>query len=111
VHSRVTAGVPWDAAYEPMGLRLARLVPARRTWALDVRYRDGASWTCETAEPRSCGVRPFRGAAAALVDGLPRVTLFPSRREGHDGVYDVGPLHPSRPAAAQPPPAGAPGAG
>ena len=105
VHSRVAAGVPWDPNYEPMGLRLHRLLPERKATALDVAYGEGAAWMCTTGEPSSCGERRLGGTAGTPAGSSTAsaarpvtVRLYSGIREGHDGVYDVGVLTPSRPA-------------
>lgn len=103
IHSRVTVGTPWDASYEPMGLRLGRLLPDRKTIALDLAYVAGSAWMCTTGEAASCGVRTLGGptpagsAAAGAARGF-AVRLHETLREGHHGVYDVGRITPSLPA-------------
>jgi hypothetical protein len=94
VHSRTREGTPWDPKFRPMGLHLreagANLV------ALDLAHAGGSAWICRSNEPSSCGPAAMRGEDRGP---SPFVELFSApRTDGHQGIYYVGPISPSRPA-------------
>jgi len=108
VHSRISRGTPWEADYEPAGFLLATMKPDLRLTSLDVSYPDGTAWTCTSAEASSCQERALRGKG----DGQGgRVVLHPQVTNGHSGVYSVGTLTASPPAALTPGPSPASGRG
>jgi hypothetical protein len=96
VHMRIGPGVPWDASYEPAGFLLARSARQRRIVALDVAYREGTAWFCTSADAASCGVKPVRRAGDRQEAG---VILYSAPKDGYNGVYNVGVLTASPPAA------------
>lgn len=128
VRARTVAGVDWDEAFVPMGMRLKQSVPRLR--ALDAEYAPGQAWTCKLAQPITCGVEwiaaPRRAsfkelpppqptnqhlvgthpAPGAVYDPQPKfrgyrpfVRLSSSLSpEGYDGYFYVGPITPSPPA-------------
>jgi len=95
LHSRVTLGSPWNPKYEPMGFLFTRAKPAVKVTALDVAYPGGTAWTCDSADAAGCKVRAIRGKGD---DKGVRVILHPLEG-GFHGVYNVGPLTASPPAA------------
>ena len=95
LHNRVTVGVPWDAAYQPMGWHLAQRKIALRS--LEVTYGPGATWMCEGAEATSCGLRKLAGKDQGAA---------PVVRMGHelphvDGTLYAGALSASPPAISK----------
>ena len=95
LHNRTAVGVPWDAAYQPMGWHLAqRKIPLV---SLEVTYAAGTTWMCETPDAVSCGAHQLggkdRGAAPVVRLGteLPHV----------QGTLYVGPLSASPPALSE----------
>ena len=96
VHSRIRRGTPWNADYEPAGFVLVTSRPDLRVTSLDVAYTDGTAWTCTSADASSCQARALRGNGDAQGG---RVVLHPEITNGHTGVYHVGPLTASPPAA------------
>jgi len=95
LHSRVTLGSPWDPKYEPMGYHLTQAEPKRKITALDVSRSGGTAWTCMTPDSESCKVREIPGKGD---DKGVRVILHPLEG-GFNGVYNVGRLTASLPAA------------
>jgi hypothetical protein len=95
LHSRVTLGSPWDPKYEPMGYFLTQAEPKRKITALDVARSGGTAWTCTTPDPASCKIREIPGKED---DKGVRVILHPLEG-GFHGVYNVGRLTASPPAA------------
>lgn len=95
LHSRVTLGSPWNPKYEPMGYFLTQAEPKRQVTALDVAYSGGTAWTCESGDPVSCKTRELGGKGDEK--GV-RVLLHPLEG-GFHGVYNVGRLTASPPAA------------
>jgi hypothetical protein len=107
LHSRVTVGSSWNPKYEPMGYFFTRAKPAVKVTALDVAYPGGTAWTCDSADAASCKVRAIRGKGD---DKGVRVILHPLEG-GFHGVYNVGPLTASPPAAPDAKAAAKPSAG
>ena len=98
IHTRIGRGTPWDKDYEPMGFVLSRIAPGARIAALDVRYTGGTAWFCLGEQPSSCAVHEVRGGARPAA---PRVTQFAHLSpEGYNGLYFVGRLTASPPAAS-----------
>ena len=108
VHSRITRGTPWIADYDPAGFVLVTARPDLRVTSLDVAYANGTAWTCTSAEASSCQVRTLRGVGDAQGG---RVVVHPEVTNGHSGVYHVGTLTASPPAALTPGPSPASGRG
>lgn len=96
VHSRIRRGSPWNADFETAGFVLVTSRPDLRVTSLNVAYADGTAWTCTTAEASSCQVRALRGNGDAQGG---RVVLHPEVTNGYHGVYHVGSLTASPPAA------------
>ena len=94
VHNRLTAGVPWDENYRPMGFELREAgVPVT---SLHGTYGAGTAWYCETSEVQSCGVKPLESDKAA---GSFSVSLEqPCPGGACDGSFHVGTPSASRPA-------------
>lgn len=97
LHSRVSRGSPWNAGYEAAGFVLARLRPGLRLTSLDVSHSGGAGWFCTSADPASCQERPLGSTSDQAA--APGVSLHPEMRNGHHGVYRVGRVTASPPAA------------
>jgi len=95
LHSRVTLGSPWNPKYEPMGYFLTQAEPKRKIAALDVAYSGGTAWTCDSGEPAGCKARELGGKGD---DKGVRVIPHPLK-DGFNGVYNVGKLTASLPAA------------
>jgi hypothetical protein len=84
-------------SYAYMGSLLSQGNPALRVAALDVAYSGGSAWICQGADPAGC--KPVRlgtkGGAARS-----EVVTFPALDDaGYTGVYGVGELSASPPAA------------
>ncbi|WP_224246184.1 hypothetical protein [Hyalangium gracile] len=100
VHVR-TAGVEWDEAYAPLGVRLARELPSVR--ALAVGFERGTQFTCRynVWEKVTCdlfAISPTQ-EARQLAGGAQGVQLFSSASpEGFHGRLYVGALSASPPA-------------
>ena len=95
-HMRISRGTHWDPNYEPAGFVLTQLESRLKISALDVAYSSGTAWFCTSAEPTGCHVRPLRGTGD---DQGVRVIRFPEVKDGYTGVYNVGSLTASPPAA------------
>jgi uncharacterized protein (TIGR02246 family) len=95
VHNRVTVGVPWDAAYKPMGWYLAQqkiaLTSLRATWAT------GKAWSCDDAAASSCGPHDFAGKGTGPA---PTLTLASKDATVHGTLY-VGAISAAPPAIAE----------
>lgn len=94
-HSRITRGTPWESDYDPAGFVMVREAPDLSVTALEVAYAEGTAWTCTTNEVASCGVRPLRGRGDAQGG---RIVLHPEVKNGHHGVFHIGPPTASPPA-------------
>jgi hypothetical protein len=92
-------------SYAYMGSVLSQGNPALRVAALDVAYSGGSAWICQSADAAGC--KPARlGNKAGAAKG--EVVTFPALdNAGYTGVYGVGELSASPPAAI-PAPAPAP---
>lgn len=95
VHSRITRGTSWEADYEPAGFVMVREAPDLSITALEVAYAEGTAWTCTSGEVASCGVRPLRGRGDAQGG---RIVLHSEVKNGHHGVFHIGPPTASPPA-------------
>ncbi len=99
LHSRLSRGVPWDKSYENMGFLFAQAVPGVKAMSLDVRSTGGTAWYCQgfSAGENSCKVWPVKARPGA---GEPRVVVHPGLDgDGFNGVYEVGRMTASLPAA------------
>jgi hypothetical protein len=98
IHNRTVPGVPWDAAYVPMGVHMREAFP--QLVSLDFRSAGGTFWAC-VGEPGGevrCGVAQSQG-----VDRGPDafVDVYDARDDkGFDGVLYVGTTTASEPAVA-----------
>lgn len=95
LHSRVTLGSPWNPKYEPMGYFFTQAEPKRKVTALDVVYSGGTAWTCDSGEAASCKAREIGGKG----DDKGVRVISHSLEGGFHGVYNVGKLTASPPAA------------
>ncbi|HSP78175.1 MAG TPA: hypothetical protein VLQ93_06580 [Myxococcaceae bacterium] len=97
LHARRTVGTPWDPNRRNMANQLLESEPALVT--LDMAYLDGSTWACMGKEVADCKEHSLR-AKYAEDAAIPSITL---RKDGpdapYDGVYGVGPVHASPPAA------------
>ncbi|MGZ3461737.1 MAG: hypothetical protein ACXU86_24865, partial [Archangium sp.] len=96
LHPRQVKGLPWNADYRPMGLRLADGLP--NVYSLDIAYSSGTAWICalDKEQKLDCGVKPAKGE-----DNGDRyfVQLFSGKnRQGYNGFYYVGKVSASLPA-------------
>lgn len=96
LHSRTRVGSPWDPAFEPMGYRLAALLPERRIVSLDVCHGGGSAWICTGGSAADCGERRLGPSRAQGPAGIH--VGSGAEAEGHDGAYCVDALHASPPA-------------
>lgn len=97
-HNRTVTGAPWDPSYEPMGYRLTHLLPEARILALDMSHAGGSAWLCLSGEP--CKVQQLRGKGKK--GGPLAVTVYDAvDAKGFHGVYDVGSITASLPAASR----------
>jgi hypothetical protein len=100
VHNRTVPGVPWDAAFVPMGVHLreafAKLV------SLDFRSAGGTFWACmgEPGGEVRCGIAKMGGEDHGL-DPFVEVHDAPDDK-GFHGVLYVGPTTASEPAVPAP---------
>lgn len=85
IHSRTKPGTPWDPSFVPMGVHLAKEVPALR--ALDIATAGGTAWQCIVQGP------PPR---FGIVMGSPPDEL--AERVGKPGIH-VQAVSPDSPAA------------
>jgi hypothetical protein len=92
LHARKKPGAPWDPNVRWMAVRLAESEPEVIT--LDVRYRAGTAWICQSNSPEACKPTTLQGSPAPTAAG---VALAP-QPEGYDGTFDVGTLTASLPA-------------
>lgn len=95
IHSRISKGTPWNPDFESAGSLLVREIPDLSITALEAAYADGTVWTCATSEVDSCQARPLRGRGDAQGG---RIVLHPEVKNGHHGLFHVGPLTASPPA-------------
>lgn len=96
VHNRTKPGVPWDAAFVPMGVHVREAFP--ELVSLDFRSAGGTFWACmgTPSGESKCGVAEGRGSDRGAE---PFVELHAARTdEGFDGVLYVGPMTASEPA-------------
>jgi hypothetical protein len=104
LHSRTVQGVPWDSELLPMGALLRQRFPHLRS--VDFASAGGSAWVCimppEGGEPK-CAEHAQAGQDRG---DQPFVELWDEPNEsGHDGIYYLGPI------SASPPAAGAAGSG
>lgn len=114
VHARTAETVPWDSTFKPMGHWLAKEIPGMIT--LDADYQGGEVWSCRKSQLGyriKCGPRPviqpiyrIRDDDFPLTPEGQKLTRFIGHwpkptPEGFHGVYHVGSLTPSQPAAKQ----------
>jgi hypothetical protein len=96
VHNRTVPGVPWDAAFVPMGAHLREAFPG--LVSLDFRSAGGTFWACmgtPGGESR-CGVSLGKGRGRGP---QPFVELHDARDDkGFDGVLYAGTTTASEPA-------------
>jgi len=91
LHSRIML----TAQDRSMGSLFARAEPSARVIALDVAYSDGTTWSCSSGDASSCGAHATRGSGD---DHGVRIVMR-STGDGFQGVYNVGRLTASPPAA------------
>ena len=97
LHSRVSKGVPWDEAFEPMGYLLKRDLPSADIVALELVYTGGSAWNCTGPLPGDCGAHPVRGPKNQQAG----ITLFAAEGGAFSGRCSVGEASPSEPARAR----------
>ena len=95
IHSRVIVGVAFDSTLRPMTLRLKELLRPRRVVGLNASYQTGTAWVC-LSDGSPCGAHSIKGHDVITAGGI---ELAPIDR-GYEGVYSVGPIVASPPAAA-----------
>jgi hypothetical protein len=96
VHNRTVPGVPWDAAFVPMGAHLREAFP--KLVSLDFRSAGGTFWACmgTPGGGSTCGLTQGGGEDRGVE---PFVELFAARDDkGFDGVLYVGTMTASEPA-------------
>jgi hypothetical protein len=92
VHTRVTAGVPWDAAFVPMG---ASIVAVHPVLSLDFRCGGGTAWIVRGSDERGA-VCDMKGEDLGSAMSL---TLYDAVGErGHHGELYYGRVSASPPA-------------
>lgn len=97
VHARTTRGAPWNAAFEPMGLHLARA--AQDTLALDAGYAPGTAWVCLSGKAAECGAKRVGGQGGHGAGRAQTIERIPAPSpEGFHGWYHVGTISASPPA-------------
>ncbi|WP_408891478.1 hypothetical protein ACJ2CR_18325 [Myxococcus faecalis] len=106
VHARTTQ-VSWDGDLEPMGSRVAKVLPSVR--ALDVGFRRGTQYVCrysvweEDVECNVFGISPSLEARQATAQDA-GLRLYPARQpDGFSGRLYVGALTASLPPLQAPP--------
>lgn len=100
IHNRTVPGVPWDAAYVPMGVRVSEAFP--KLVSLDIGSAGGAFWACmsQPGGESLCGIARVRGEDRGAE---PFVELHAARDDkGFDGVLYVGTMTASEPAVPAP---------
>ncbi|HLL51948.1 MAG TPA: hypothetical protein VK447_00295 [Myxococcaceae bacterium] len=119
VQARTVRGAEWDKELVPLGARLLAAEPGMK--ALDAQYSGGMAWTCQAAGGTHIDCRPrlvgapqrsrFLGTrlpSSKTAKGYERHKLYirvdsEASVEGYHGLFYVGRLSPSPPAAeAQP---------
>lgn len=97
IHNRTVPGVPWDAAYVPMGVHMREAFP--QLVSLDFRSAGGTFWACmgEPGGEVRCGVAQSQGEDRGPD---PLVDVHDVRDKGFDGVLYVGTTTASEPAVA-----------
>lgn len=100
LHTRVVKGFGSRPGYEPMGYVLKQAKPEVKVTALNVAYTGGTAWYCDGSDAAACKGRDLQGALKE--DKGVRVVRQPAPDGGYDGVYEVGQLHASEPAARRP---------
>jgi hypothetical protein len=99
LHNRLSRGVPWDKSYENMGFLFVQRGPGVRATSLNVRWTGGTAWYCQGADggENSCKAWPLKVGPG---DGLRRVVVHPELDgDGFNGVYEIGRMTASLPAA------------
>lgn len=95
LHNRKAPGLPWDDSLVPMGVHVA--AGHARVTSLDVRYAAGDAWNCQQD---GCGAHALKGKPEYRE---PRIdTSEAVRKPEVDGVFVVGPVSASPPAARRP---------
>lgn len=95
LHARTRPGVPWDAAWKPMGWFLAQ---HHEVQALDLAGPPGSYWGCPTVDASECGIQKFQPDQA--MRARVGVSLLPETSpEGFVGVLSSASLTASGPAA------------
>jgi hypothetical protein len=101
IHARTTVGVPWDAAFVPMGHHLAQALP--KLTSLEVQYPPGRAWVCSSARASDCGDKPV-GATRQDLGDVPFLEMASTPSpEGYSGVFYAGHISASAPARNQAP--------
>jgi hypothetical protein len=103
LHNRLSRGVPWDKSYENMGFLFVQKGTGVRATSLNVRWTGGTAWLCQglNAGEDSCKAWPVKAGPG---DGIQKVVFHPELdADGFNGVYEVGKLTASLPAAPLPP--------
>lgn len=93
LHNRITVGVPWDAAYKPMGWYLVQR--GVRLVSLQATYDSGETWMCD--EKDVCGPHAVKGVDRGRT---PFIEMKAQPDTVHGTLY-VGPLSPSPPASKE----------
>ena len=80
IHARMVEGASWDPAYRPAAFELAKQVGPVVSFVL--AYESGTIWalTDEGFGEQKVKGRPWRGTSQHAI------TLYPQRRDGHDGA-------------------------
>ncbi|MBX7114757.1 MAG: hypothetical protein K1X64_10570 [Myxococcaceae bacterium] len=92
VHARTILGAPWNSAYMPLGKYLLDTFHSVRSF--NVAYQSGTAWICVDV---GCGITPMTGADASAERRLELLTA--PQTGGFAGLYHVGPIVASPPAA------------
>src|SRR5438067_1771738 len=84
LHARKKPGAPWDPTIRWMAQRLAGR--ERRLITLDVRYREGSAWICQSDKPEACKATSLRGTQT----GRDWAIAMSPQPAGYDGTFSVG---------------------
>jgi tetratricopeptide (TPR) repeat protein len=99
LHPRTQRGTPWDAAFLPMGARLAAAGVA--VLPIDIRHAGGTAWTCTGASAASCGPRDVGGAGPPRDVPALELLATPEEDTGYAGALWIGAVEASPPAASE----------
>jgi len=105
LHNRLTRGTRWNPDHEPMGLFIAREVPAADLVSLEMTYGSGSAWICQGSQAADCGVAELGGRPAGG-DGI--VLQRDASDPSVSGSLYLGPITASPPAKQGAPVSNAP---